>query len=337
MERIQGMKKLLGVVFALFLFCMPLGIEANDVLSYEYIGQLIKIEDAVAYYSLDEDEYVTEAPIDCGKYIAIYSDGTYLDYEIVPKKVQVKVTYNKKGDLEESKYLCLYDGDYSFKLRVLNNGDFESIDDYNGNVEFEFEPKNASDDTIEKKRITHPDVEYVYSESGIQIYCDLDQVKPIVLKNVGEYMVSFDVDSRYYESIPFKVTILPKTVQLHLPKYSKYVNEKNPVFENEDYVLSREPGEDVGDYKLSVKSKSKNYRYEIVENAVFSILDRNTENVRMDTSKGSGASDETKAKEKAEVNQSESKVKMGVSDFTLMYVGLLILSMVGFFQIKRMK
>lgn len=97
MERIQGMKKLLGVVFALFLFCMPLGIEANDVLSYEYIGQLIKIEDAVAYYSLDEDEYVTEAPIDCGKYIAIYSDGTYLDYEIVPKKVQVKVTYNKKG------------------------------------------------------------------------------------------------------------------------------------------------------------------------------------------------------------------------------------------------
>lgn len=57
----------------------------------------------------------------------------------------------------------------------------------------------------------------------------------------------------------------------------------------------------------------------------------------MDTSKGSGASDETKAKEKAEVNQSESKVKMGVSDFTLMYVGLLILSMVGLFQIKRMK
>ena len=52
MERIQGMKKLLGVVFALFLFCMPLGIEANDVLSYEYIGQPIKIEDAVAYYSL---------------------------------------------------------------------------------------------------------------------------------------------------------------------------------------------------------------------------------------------------------------------------------------------
>lgn len=177
----------------------------------------------------------------------------------------------------------------------------------------------------------------MYSESGIQIYCDLDQVKPIVLKNVGEYMVSFDVDSRYYESIPFKVTILPKTVQLHLPKYSKYVNEKDPVFENEDYVLSREPGEDVGDYKLSVKSKSKNYRYEIVENDVFSILDRNTENVRMDTSKGSGASDETKAKEKAEVNQSESKVKMGVSDFTLMYVGLLILSMVGLFQIKRMK
>ena len=88
---------------------------------------------------------------------------------------------------------------------------------------------------------------------------------------------------------------------------------------------------------MSVKSKSKNYRYEIVENDVFSILDRNTENVRMDISKGSGALDETKAKEKVEVNQSESKVKTGVSDFTLMYVGLLILSMVGLFQIKRMK
>lgn len=38
------MKKLLGVVFALFLFCMPLGIEANDVLSYEYIGQPLRLK-----------------------------------------------------------------------------------------------------------------------------------------------------------------------------------------------------------------------------------------------------------------------------------------------------
>lgn len=334
------MKRLLGVVLVLFMACIPMNIHAQEVdLSFEYSAQKVKIKNAIKYYTI-EGELLNEAPIDCGTYIALLSDGETILFEINPKKVPVKVTYNKnwrENNPKEEKYLCEYVGDYEFKLRIDADGNINSLDNYQGNYDFQFEPKNVKDIEVAKTRITHPDVEYVYSESGIQIYCDLDQVKPIVLKNVGEYMVSFDVDSRYYEFIPFKVTILPKTVQLHLPKYSKYVNEKDPVFENEDYVLSREPGEDVGDYKLSVKSKSKNYRYEIVENDVFSILDRNTENVRIDTSKGSGASDETKAKEKVEVNQSESKVKTGVSDFTLMYVGLLILSMVGLFQIKRMK
>ena len=335
------MKRLLGVVLVLFVACIPMNIHAKEVVnSFEYTGQKIEVEESVGYYLIDDGVFVSEAPIDCGRYRAFYSDGSYIEYEIIPKVVHVNVRYNKdwrENDPEDEKYLCEYVGDYEFKLRTDTNGNFISLDRYEGNYEFQFEPKNAKDVEVVKTQVTHPDVEYVYSEDGIMIYSGIDHVEPIILKDVGEYTVAFNLDERYYESVPFKVTILPKTIQLKLNKQFKYFGQQDPVLKNDDYILSREPGEDVGDYKLSVKSKSKNYRYEIVENDVFSILDRNTENVRMDTSKGSGASDETKTKEKVEVNQSESKVKTGVSDFTLMYVGLLILSMVGLFQIKRMK
>lgn len=335
------MKRLLGVVLVLFMACIPMNIHAKEVVnSFEYTGQKIEVEESVGYYLIDDGVFVSEPPIHCGRYRAFYSDGSYIEYEIIPKVVHVNVRYNKdwrENDAEEEKYLCEYVGDYEFKLRIDADGNINSLDNYQGNYDFQFEPKNVKDIEVAKTRITHPDVEYVYFEDGIKIYSDIDHVEPIVLKDVGEYTVAFDLDERYYESVPFKVTILPKTIELKPNKQFKYFGEQDPVFENDDYILSREPGEDVGDYKLTVESKSKNYRYEIVENDVFSILDRNTENVRMDTSKGSGASDETKAKEKVEVNQSESKVKTGVSDFTLMYVGLLILSMVGLFQIKRMK
>ena len=335
------MKRLLGVVLVLFMACIPMNIHAKEVVnSFEYTGQKIEVEESVGYYLIDDGVFVSEAPIDCGRYRAFYSDGSYIEYEIIPKVVHVNVRYNKdwrENDPEDEKYLCEYVGDYEFKLRTDTNGNFISLDRYEGNYEFQFEPKNAKDVEVVKTQVTHPDVEYVYSEDGIMIYSGIDHVEPIILKDVGEYTVAFNLDERYYESVPFKVTILPKTIQLKLNKQFKYFGQQDPVLKNDDYILSREPGEDVGDYKLSVKSKSKNYRYEIFENDVFSILDRNTENVRMDTSKGSGASDETKTKEKVEVNQSESKVKTGVSDFTLMYVGLLILSMVGLFQIKRMK
>lgn len=335
------MKRLLGVVLVLFVACIPMNIHAKEVVnSFEYTGQKIEVEESVGYYLIDDGVFVSEAPIDCGRYRAFYSDGSCIEYEIIPKVVHVNVRYNKdwrENDPEDEKYLCEYVGNYEFKLRTDTNGNFISLDRYEGNYEFQFEPKNAKDVEVVKTQVTHPDVEYVYSEDGIMIYSGIDHVEPIILKDVGEYTVAFNLDERYYESVPFKVTILPKTIQLKLNKQFKYFGQQDPVLKNDDYILSREPGEDVGDYKLSVKSKSKNYRYEIFENDVFSILDRNTENVRMDTSKGSGASDETKTKEKVEVNQSESKVKTGVSDFTLMYVGLLILSMVGLFQIKRMK
>lgn len=50
------------------------------------------------------------------------------------------------------------------------------------------------------------------------------------------------MDERYYESVPFKVTILPKTIELKLNKQFKYFGEQDPILENDDYILTREPG-----------------------------------------------------------------------------------------------
>lgn len=228
------MKKLLGVLLAFLMCCVPIGIQAKEeVLSFEYTGQKIGIEGTKFYHFIDDDIYTSEAPMDCGRYRAYYSDGSYIDYEITPKVVHVNVRYNKdwrQGDPEENRYLCEYDGDYDFKLSSYVNGDFKAVD-CNDNYKFEFEPKNKKDVEIVKTTITHPDVEYVYTGSDIVIDSKVDSITPITLKNAGEYIVSFSVDSNYYDSIPFKVTILPKTVQLRLNKYQKYVGEKDPVLE----------------------------------------------------------------------------------------------------------
>ena len=45
------------------------------------------------------------------------------------------------------------------------------------------------------------------------------------------------MDERYYESVPFKVTILPKTIELKPNKQFKYFGEEDPVLENDDYIL----------------------------------------------------------------------------------------------------
>lgn len=108
----------------------------------------------------------------------------------------------------------------------------------------------------------------------------VDSISPIAFKNVGEYIVSFNVDTNYYESIPFKVTILPKTVKLKLNKYQKFVGEKDPVLETDNYILTREIGEEVGNYKLTAKSKSRNYKYEIIENDMFTILENKTQQIK---------------------------------------------------------
>lgn len=251
-------------------------IQAQDVsLSFEYTGQKIEVEDATKYYSTDF-ELLDEAPSDCGIYIAITSSGPKY-YEIKPKDVEVSISYNtdwRFGDSEIEKYVCECKEDLNFKLMINMNDEFEAENDYNGNYRFVFSPSKATDVKVEKTRVTHPDVEYVYNEEGTYIYSMIHGVEPIKLTDAGEYTVSFDLDETYYESVPFKVTVLPRTVQLNLVKQTKFVGEKDPVFENGDYILTREPGEDAGDYKLTVESKSKNYKYELLSGDVFTILDR---------------------------------------------------------------
>lgn len=270
------MKRLIGVLFALIVTCIPMRIQAQDVsLSFEYTGQKIEVEDATKYYSTDF-ELLDEAPSDCGIYIAVTSSGPKY-YEIKSKDVEVKVSYNKNwrfGDPEIEKYVCEYDGDYEFKLMINTNDEFEAENEYNGNYRFVFSPSKTSEVKVEKTRVEHPDVEYVYNEEGTFIYSTIHGVEPIKLTDVGEYNVSFDLDETYYESAPFKVTILPKTIQLKLVKQTKFVGEKDPVLENDDYILTREPGEEAGNYKLTVQSKSKNYRYELLSGDMFTILDR---------------------------------------------------------------
>lgn len=364
------MKKLLGVLLAFLMCCVPIGIQAKEEgLSFEYTGQKIEIKGAFAYYLKDDGIYVLEAPVDCGRYRAIYSDGNYSDYEITPKIVHVNVRYNKdwrQGDPEEKRYLCEYDGNYEFKLNSYVNGDFKAID-YNDNYKFEFEPKNKKDVEIVKTTITHPDVEYVYTGSDIVIESKVDSISPILLKNAGEYIVSFNVDSNYYESIPFKITILPKTVQLRLNKYQKYVGEKDPVLETDDYILTREVGEGVGNYKLNVKSKSRNYKYEIIENDIFTILENKSQQLKpevtnqpsndekkeplqsvnasnKDKIKYASATDmesnkDIEIKVDKESQKTETKVVTGVLNFTSMYYLMVMSSfaVVMYILIKKRK
>lgn len=341
------MRRILGVFMALFMCCVPIGIQAEEeVLSFEYTGQKIEIDYATGYYSTMGP--LKDAPIDCGKYFALTSDG-YVAFEINPKKVLVNVNYNKnwrEGDSEENKYLCKFDGDYELKLRILPNGDFVSFDRYDGNIDFQLEPKNEKDVPVGKTKITHSDVEVVYYEDGYKIDSGRSDIEPILLKDAGEYIVSFDADSRYYESIPFKVTILPKKVELQLPNYQKHVGEKDPILETDDYILIREVGEEVGNYKFTAQSKSKNYRYEIVANDTFAILDSKQQSIRpeekkdpllsvndsnKDKNKYANASDEnpiiiTETKVDKKSAKAETKVVTGVSILTSMYYSMMISS-----------
>lgn len=331
------MKRLLGVVLVLFMACVPMNIHAQEVdLSFDYSGQKIEIKNAEMYFT-QSWEKLDEAPTHCGTYIAWTSDEKLIHFEINPKKVDVKVSYNKdwrENDPEEEKYLCDYVGDYEFKLRIDTDGNINSLDNYLGNYDFQFEPKNVKDVEVLKTKITHPDVEYVYSEDGISIYSDIDNVKPIQLKDVGEYTVTFDLDERYYESVPFKVTILPKTIELKPNKQFKYFGEEDPALENDDYILTREPGEDIGDYKLTVQSKSKNYKYEIIENDVFKILGKDA--IDRNETKGPSfkidkAVEKTTHKETPVLNRSQSKITTGIQTKTFTYSVTLMFSLLVIF------
>lgn len=331
------MKRLLGVVLVLFVACIPMNIHAEEVdLSFEYTGQKIEIKNAEKYFT-QSWELLDEAPTDCGIYNAWTSDEELIHFEINPKKVPVKVTYNKdwrESDPEEEKYLCEYVGDYEFKLRIDTDGNIISLDNYQGNYDFQFDPKNVNDVEVLKTKITHPDVEYVYFEDGIKIYSDIDHVEPIILKDVGEYTVAFNLDERYYESVPFKVTILPKTIELKPNKQFKYFGEQDPILENDDYLLTREPGEDIGDYKLTVQSKSKNYKYEIIENDVFKILGKDA--IDRNETKGPSfkidkAVEKTTHKETTALNKSQSKLTTGIQTKTFTYSITLMFSLLVIF------
>lgn len=350
------MRRILGVFMALFMCCIPIGIQAEEeVLSFEYTGQKIEIDGAEGYFSTTGP--LVDAPIDCGKYFAD-TGGGYVTFEINPKKVLVNVSYNKdwrEGDSEENIYLCKFDGDYELKLRTLSNGDFVSFDSYDGNIDFQFEPKNEKDVPVGKTKITHSDVEVVYYEDGYKIDSGRSDIEPILLKDAGEYIVSFDADSRYYESIPFKVTILPKTIELQLPNYQKYVGEKDPILETDDYILIREPGEEIGNYKLTAQSKSKNYIYEIVANDTFIVLDSKQQSIRPEEKKGPLLSVNASNKDKnkyasatdlesnkdietkvdKESMKTGAKVVTGVSNLTSMYLFLMISSLTGILYIVK--
>ena len=147
------------------------------------------------------------------------------------------------------------------------------------------------------------------------------------------------MDEAYYESVPFKVSILPKTVQLKLVKQTKFVGEKDPFFENENYILTREPGEEAGDYKLTVKSKSKNYRYELLSGDVFTILDRREnetlkkpyikEESKEEKKEEPKKPEETKKPVESKKEKPKNNIQTGVSVNKNVNLALLSLSIVG--------
>lgn len=144
------------------------------------------------------------------------------------------------------------------------------------------------------------------------------------------------MDERYYESVPFKVTILPKTIELKPNKQFKYFGEEDPVLENDDYILTREPGEDIGDYKLTVQSKSKNYKYEIVENDVFSIFGRDA--IHRNETKGPSLMTDKNVekithKETTALNKSQSKITTGIQTKAFTYSITLMFSLLIIFML----
>ena len=138
--------------------------------------------------------------------------------------------------------------------------------------------------------------------------------------------------------------------------YKKYVGEKDPVLETDDYILIREPGEEIGNYKLTAKSKSRNYKYEIIENDIFTILESKTQQIKpeltnqpsndekkeplqlvnasnKDKNKYASATDmesnkDIETKVDKESQKTETKVVTGVSNLTTMYLFFMIISLV---------
>ena len=140
---------------------------------------------------------------------------------------------------------------------------------------------------------------------------------------------------------------------MQLPNYQKYVGEKDPILETDDYILIREVGEEVGNYKLTVKSKSKNYRYEIVANDTFTILDSKQQSIRPEEKKDPllsinpsnkdkikyASATDIEAKVDKESQKTETTVVTGVSNFTSMYYLMMLscIAVIIYILIKKRK
>lgn len=99
------------------------------------------------------------------------------------------------------------------------------------------------------------------------------------------------------------------------------------------YSLKREVGEDVGNYKLTAKSKSRNYKYEIIENDVFTILENKAQQIKPEVT-DHPRNDEKQEPSKPEIAQEKESikekgtVKTGIPNLTPMYLSLMTISLV---------
>lgn len=342
------MKKLLGVVLALCMVCIPMRIHAQDLYYFEY-GEQFPFDESYQYFDLDENVLLLEAPKNVGRYIA-YNLEDFIEFEIVPKEVKVHVSHNMGLDFLDNPYLYEYEGNYNFKTNIDTFGNFISYGTDCMNYSFVYCPSNISDLGVRKTIVSHEDMELVYNESGYTIYSEYEDIDPLILHDVGDYTLSFKADSSKYISKPFQVRIVPKVIEIH-PILVKEYGQTDPEFETKDYILSRESGESVGDYKLTVKSKNKNYRYVLDNKSIFRILEKENvevkgvdEEKKIDDVPTSSNDNTTTSKNsceersKTDLNTETSKVATGVELSLYEYILSMVLTgcmLIGF--IKKVK
>lgn len=269
------MEKLLGVVFALCMACIPMCVHAQDSNCFAY-GERLPFDESYSYYDLDENVWLLELPKNVGSYMAYNSDTEdYVEFKIIPKEVEVRVCHNMDEDFIENPYVYECDGNYNFKTNVDTLGNFVSYGTDCLNYSFVYSPSTVKDLGVRKTIVSHEDMELIYDESGYTIYSDYEDVEPIHVLDVGQQEVCFSGDSSTYIFKPFRVCILPRVMEIN-PIFVKEYGQQDPNFETKDYILSKESGEDVGDYKLTVKSKNKNYKYVLGKQSVFRIVEKET-------------------------------------------------------------
>ena len=274
-----------------------MNVSAHEV-SFVYNGRPCEIAGASAY--CDKEGIMLDGPpTDVGHYFAKVSEEDYVEFEIVQAKLNCVVTNSELyyGDSIPTFEYVLYDTDYNvihdfipLMIQVDNNNHFFSPT--NPNYKITFSPVGVT----YKKRdviISSLDLEYVYNGKDIVIRYDNSlndiEVHPIVLRDAGEYTVSFPVknETGLYNVISksFKVRVLPQEIVLNPGIRSKVIGNQDPKFEeNENYKITREAGEKVGYYKYLVTSKNKNYKYRIDENCKFEIKKKKEEGVATDVS-----------------------------------------------------